>query len=314
MLTEVTYQHVTWVANDPKGDKVVNILKGLARRVGCIGSVNIDEDAGSRSARAGKAPERRAVGQTPALHPDAPVAAGYAMPRSASVHANRAAKVVHGMSEQEPLIRQDLIPGIQIKEGDTERLCREPNDPIEIPPATPGADPVKVYSFGAPPPDLAISFDTSRHSPQYAQPQGQFVATGSLLQCRADERLVSDEFSPCVPVIAVYPGKERSILHLAKSTSKDRIDQLMNTKVKTVFNPDKVEPWYTTKNPTDVYVVTREAAGNYTWNQSRAVAHAVNHAPKGTNVHVVSVPRGGLAVQVGPQGIDIWDLQRRYPS
>ena len=301
-----------WVANDRKGDKVINIFKGLARRVGCIGSVNIDEDAGSRAARAGKAPERRAVGHAPELHPDARVAAGYAMPRSASMQANRAAKVAHATSEQAPLVRQDLIPGVQIKERDTERLSREPDHVIPIAPATPGAESVKVYSFGAPPPELAISFDTSRFPPPYAQPAGQFVGTGALLQCRADERLVSDEFSPCVPVIAVYPGKERSILHLAKATSENRIDQLMNTQVKTVYNPEKDEPWHTTKTPTDVYVVTREAAGNYTWNQSRAVAHAVNHAPKGTNVHVVSVPRGSLAVQVGPQGIDIWDLQSRY--
>ena len=293
---------------------MVNIFKSVARSVGCFGSANIDKDAGARAARAGKAPERRAVNHAPEHHPDARVAAGDAMPRSASAQANRAAKAVHGIPEPARPIRQDLIPGVQINEVDTGRLGREPDRVTEIAPTTPGAEPVKVHSFGAaPPPDLSISFNTCRDSPPYTQPRGQFVSTGSLLQCRADERLVSDEFSPCVPVIAVYPGNERAILHLAKFTLNDRIDQLMNTKPKMVLDPEKSEPWYTTKIPTDVYVVTREEAGNHTWNQSRAVTHAVNHAPEGTNVHVVSVPRGGLAVQVGPQGMAIWDIQRRCP-
>jgi hypothetical protein len=91
-----------------------------------------------------------------------------------------------------------------------------------------------------------------------------------------------------------------------------RIDELMNTSGKAQFRPDVEEPWHTTEAPTDVYVVTSEAPGNYVRNQSRAVAHVANHAPDGTHVHVVSVPRGNLAVQVGPEGIDAWEIKPRH--
>jgi hypothetical protein len=58
--------------------------------------------------------------------------------------------------------------------------------------------------------------------------------------------------------------------------------------------------------PTDLFVVAREGKQNQYTRQSGNAIYAVNHAQKGTSVHVVEVPPRIVAVDVTPGNLDVW--------
>ncbi len=271
-------------------------MVGIFRKFACFGGANVERKETSQAARKGNAPEPRAVASSSSAEqrPNPMRGHGPSKVTSASPQPNRAAA---------PTVARDRIPAIDTSQHDVERLKRVPNLYKEQQPAEPGQQPLTIHTFGEAPRET-VTCATTAFAPFTADdPSYAYVPTGGLVQSKG--ALASDGFGPCVPIMAVYPGGERAMLHLSNGSHTNRIDMLLN-KAEPPENDERTQAGLTQEAPTDVYIVCRqERHKNQRWHQTCAVVHLVNNAPPNTNIHVVTVQKGTLGVRAEPGLIDI---------
>jgi hypothetical protein len=159
---------------------------------------------------------------------------------------------------------------------------------------------MSVFSFGSAP-SIPITWNSYTHyanSRHANEPLPETNTSSSLndgaivvgigAACRSKSALRSHSFGPCTPMAAVYADGTVGLYHAMSAAENDPHRAMLID-----------------KKPTDIFVITKDGVGPHAAKQTAQVIDTVNQAHPDTSVHVVTLPRHVLALEVTPNEISV---------